>query len=167
MVALYRKAPNVKWKKKKKKVTCAQYEYVTNSSRIIFFFVWRFWWKVVKQNGTELINKGKGKEERNKIHCKGKESGWWISFKGYCEWIKLKSKHKILKEKDINNDKKILTSKCKFRGTFSEDLFPNFSLDNSWVSTVKADRIRSLLAKLEKSILRIESNYSDYISWMM
>ena len=50
----------------------------------------------------------------------------------------------ILKEKDINNDKKkILTSKFKFRGTFSDDLFPNFSLDNSWVSTVKVDRIRS------------------------
>ena len=47
------------------------------------------------------------------------------------------------KEKDINNDKKIPTSKFKFRRTFSEDLFPNFSLDNSWVSTVKVDRIRS------------------------
>ena len=64
----------------------------------------------------------------------------------------MKSKHKILKEKDINNDKKILTSKFKFRGTFSEDLFPNYSLDKSWVSTV--DRIRSLSAKLEKSVLR-------------
>ena len=57
--------------------------------------------------------------------------------------MKIKSKHKILKEKDINNEKKILTSKFKFRRTFSEDLFPNFSLDNSWVSTVKVDRIRS------------------------
>ena len=67
----------------------------------------------------------------------------WISFKGYREWIKIKSKHKILKEKDTNKDKKILTSKLRFRGTFSEDLFPNFSLDNSLVSTVKVDRIRS------------------------
>ena len=47
------------------------------------------------------------------------------------------------KEKNTNKDKKILTSKLRFRGTFSEDLFPNFSLDNSWVSTVKVDRIRS------------------------
>ena len=35
-----------------------------------FIFVWCFWQKVVEQIGTELINKGKGKEERNKIHCK-------------------------------------------------------------------------------------------------
>ena len=48
--------------------------------------------------------------------------------------MKIKSKHKILKEKDFNNDKKILTSKFKFRVTFSEDLFPNFS---------EVDRIRS------------------------
>ena len=67
----------------------------------------------------------------------------WISFKCYREWIKIKSKHKILKEKNTNKDKKILTSKLRFRGTFSEDLFPNFSLDNSWVSTVKVHRIRS------------------------
>ena len=39
--------------------------------------------------------------------------------------------------------KRYLTSTLRFRGTFSEDLFPNFSLDNSWVSTVKIDRIRS------------------------
>ena len=46
-------------------------------------------------------------------------------------------------EKGTNNDEKILTSKLRFRVRFSEDLFPNFSLDNSWVSTVKVDRIRS------------------------
>ena len=34
--------------------------------------------------------------------------------------MKIKSKHKILKEKDTNKDKKILTSKSRFRGTFSE-----------------------------------------------
>ena len=58
---------------------------------------------------------------------------------------KNKCKYKILKEKDTNKakDKKILTSKLRFGGTFSEDLFPNFSLDNSWVSKVKVDRIRS------------------------
>ena len=56
---------------------------------------------------------------------------------------KTKNKHKILKEKYSNKDEKILTSKLRFRGTFSEDLFSNFSLDNSWVSTVKVDRIRS------------------------
>ena len=33
-------------------------------------------------------------------------------------------------EKGTNKDKKILTSKLRFRVTFSEDLFPNFSLDN-------------------------------------
>ena len=36
----------------------------------------------------------------------------------------------MLKEKDTNKDKKTLTSKLRFRGTFSEDLFRNFSLDN-------------------------------------
>ena len=41
-----------------------------------------------------------------------------------------------------NKDKKILTSKLRFRVKFSEDLFPNFSLDNSWVSTVRVDHIR-------------------------
>ena len=46
-------------------------------------------------------------------------------------------------EKGTNNDEKILTSKLRFRGTFSEDLFPNFSLDNSWVSTVEVDHILS------------------------
>ena len=76
--------------------------------------------------------------------------------------MKIKSKHKILKEKYTNKDKKILTTKLRFRGKLSEDLFLNFSLDNSWVSTVKVDRIRSSSAKLEKSILRIESN-SAYI----
>ena len=55
----------------------------------------------------------------------------------------IKSKNKILKEKYTKKDKNILTSKWRFRGTFSEDLFPNFSLDNSWFSTVKADRFRS------------------------
>ena len=41
--------------------------------------------------------------------------------------------------------KKILTKikKIRFRRKFSEDLFPNFSLDNTWVSTVKDARIRS------------------------
>ena len=29
----------------------------------------------------------------------------------------------MLKEKDINNDKKILTSKLRFRETFSETLY--------------------------------------------
>ena len=67
----------------------------------------------------------------------------WISFKRYREWINIKSKHKILKEKDTNKNKKILTSKLRFRGKLSEDLFPNFPLDNSWVSTVKVHRIRS------------------------
>ena len=76
--------------------------------------------------------------------------------------MKIKSKHKILKEKDTNKDKKILTSKLRFTATFSEDLFPNFSLDKTWVSTVKVDRIGSLSAKLEKSVLRIERN-SEYI----
>ena len=57
--------------------------------------------------------------------------------------MKIKSKHKILKEKCINKDKKILTSKLRFRGTISEDLFPNFSSDNSWFLTVKVDRNRS------------------------
>ena len=33
--------------------------------------------------------------------------------------MKKKSKHKILKEKDTNKDKKIITSKLRFRGTFS------------------------------------------------
>ena len=41
----------------------------------LFFLRLAFLVKVVKQIGTELINKGKGKEERNKIHSKGKESG--------------------------------------------------------------------------------------------
>ena len=41
--------------------------------------------------------------------------------------MKIKSKHKILKEKDTNKDKKILTNKSRFRGTFSEDLSPNVS----------------------------------------
>ena len=36
----------------------------------------------------------------------------------------------MLKEKDTNKDIKTLTSKLRFRGTFSEDLFRNFSLDN-------------------------------------
>ena len=39
-----------------------------------FIFVWCFWQKVVEQIGTELINKGKGKEERNKIHCKERKA---------------------------------------------------------------------------------------------
>ena len=45
----------------------------------------------------------------------------------------------------LYHEKKILslTSELRFTGTFSEDLFPNFSLDNSWVSTVKVDLIRS------------------------
>ena len=55
---------------------------------------------------------------------------------------KIKSKHKILKEKDTNKDKKILTSKLRLKEKFSEDLFLNFSLDNSCVSTVKVDRLR-------------------------
>ena len=42
---------------------------------VAFIFVWSFWLKVVKQIETELINKGKGKKQRNKIHCKRKESG--------------------------------------------------------------------------------------------
>ena len=46
-------------------------------------------------------------------------------------------------EKGTNNDEKILTSKLRFWGTFSEDLCPNFSLDNSWVSTVEVDHILS------------------------
>ena len=92
---------------------------------VAFIFVWRFWQKVIKQIGTELINKGKGKEERNKLHCKGKEFDVanWIYFKGYCEWIKMRSKHKIQKEKYSTKDKKILTSKLRFRGTFSEVLY--------------------------------------------
>ena len=39
--------------------------------------------------------------------------------------MKIKSKDKILKEKDTNKDKKILTTKSRFSGTFSEDLSPN------------------------------------------
>ena len=49
----------------------------------------------------------------------------WISFKVYRGWMKIKSKDKILKEKDTNKDKKILTTKSRFSGTFSEDLSPN------------------------------------------
>ena len=85
-----------------------------------------------------------------------------FSFKGYREWIK----NKI----DPNTrywKKKILASKLRFRGTFSEDLFLDFSLDNSWVSTVKVDRIRSSSAKLEKSILRIESNSACIVNNVM
>ena len=97
MVALYDlsivKAPNVKKKK--------WLAHGTNKLmvEVQFIFVWCFWQKVVEQIGTELINKGKGKEERNKIHCKERkaDAANWISFKR----------------------------------------------DNSWVSTVKVDRIRS------------------------
>ena len=54
---------------------------------------------------------------------------------------KIQTQH--TEEKGINNDEKILTSKLRFRVTISEDLFPNVSLDNSWVSTVKVNHIRS------------------------
>ena len=37
--------------------------------------------------------------------------------------MKIKPKGKILKERYTNKDKKILTSKLRFRGTFCEDLF--------------------------------------------
>ena len=45
----------------------------------------------------------------------------------------------MYKNKNLTQDtkrKRYLTSTLRFRGTFSEDLFPNSSFDNSWVSTV-------------------------------
>ena len=71
--------------------------------------------------------KGKKSEIKYTVREKKADVANWISFKVYRGWIKIKSKHKILKEKDTNKDKKILTSKSRFRGTFSEDLSPNVS----------------------------------------
>ena len=67
------KAPNVG----ETTTTTTRLVHATNTFliEVAFIFVWRFWQKAIKQIGTELINKGKGQEERNKIHCKGKESG--------------------------------------------------------------------------------------------
>ena len=63
------------WKKKNNNnsnnVTWARYEYITNSRRIYL----RLAFLLKGRKATELINKGKGKEERNKLYCKGKESG--------------------------------------------------------------------------------------------
>ena len=53
------------------KINCNKY--ITDWSRI--YLRWAFLVKGRKKNGTELINCDVGKEERNKIHCKRKESG--------------------------------------------------------------------------------------------
>ena len=60
---------------------------------------------MLKQICTELINKGKGKEEQNQIHCKGNETGCSkLNFFPRLPWM---NKNKI--QTQDTEKKKILT----------------------------------------------------------
>ena len=107
--------PTIPKNNEKIRINCNKY--ITDWSRIYLRLA--FLVKGRKKIGTELINCGEGKKSEIKYTVRERKANVanWISFKVYRGWIKMKSKHKILKEKDTNKDKKILTSKSRFRGT--------------------------------------------------